>query len=46
LPRYARAPLLGAMPAHVGNLSRPAFLSAARGGLGPQFGGTWHPELS
>lgn len=44
LPRYAQAPLLGAMPANARRLSAPAFLAVARAGLAAELGGTWHPE--
>ena len=36
----AGRPLAGALPAGAGRLGRDAFLAAARGGLGPELGGT------
>jgi dethiobiotin synthetase len=33
--------LAGALPAGAGRLGRDAFLAAARGGLGPELGGTF-----
>ncbi|HET6909197.1 MAG TPA: dethiobiotin synthase [Mycobacteriales bacterium] len=45
LPRYAQAPLLGAMPARAGRLTPAEFFDAARGGLAAELGGTWHAEV-
>lgn len=41
----AGAPLLGALPAGLGDASPEEFLSAARAGLSPWFGGEFDPEL-
>jgi len=41
LETLAARPLLGALPAGAGALSREAFLDVARSGLGPQLGGTF-----
>ncbi len=41
LETLAARPLLGALPAGVGDLDQGAFLDVARAGLGPQLGGTW-----
>ncbi|SEF33725.1 dethiobiotin synthetase [Amycolatopsis pretoriensis] len=45
LPVAAGAPLLGALPAGLGDASPEEFLSAARAGLSPWFGGEFDPEL-
>ncbi|MEV4054473.1 dethiobiotin synthase [Amycolatopsis sp. NPDC049688] len=45
LPVAAGAPLLGALPAGLGDASREEFLAAARTGLSPWFGGEFDPEL-
>ncbi|MEU8639624.1 dethiobiotin synthase [Amycolatopsis sp. NPDC048633] len=45
LPVAAGAPLLGALPAGLGEASPDEFLSAARAGLSPWFGGEFDPEL-
>jgi dethiobiotin synthetase len=45
LPVAAGAPLLGALPAGLGEASPEEFLSAARAGLSPWFGGEFDPEL-
>jgi dethiobiotin synthetase len=39
LPRYARAPLLGRLPAGLGTAAPAEFLAAARAGLAPALGG-------
>lgn len=44
LPRDAGAPLLGALPEGSGELTAPAFLEVARGGVSPWFGGTFDAE--
>ena len=41
LPRVTGAPLLGCLPAGLGELGRAGFLEAARCGLGPDLGGRW-----
>jgi dethiobiotin synthase len=41
LETLAARPLLGALPEGAGGLDRPAFLEAARAGLGPQLGGAF-----
>ncbi|MEV6626254.1 dethiobiotin synthase [Amycolatopsis sp. NPDC051106] len=45
LPVAAGAPLLGVLPAGLGEASPEEFLSAARAGLSPWFGGEFDPEL-
>ncbi|MDX3194083.1 dethiobiotin synthase [Streptomyces sp. MN03-5084-2B] len=45
LPVAAGAPLLGVLPADIGQASRDDFLAAARAGLSPWFGGEFDPEL-
>nr|WP_103351426.1 dethiobiotin synthase [Amycolatopsis sp. CA-128772] len=45
LPVAAGAPLLGVLPADIGQASREDFLAAARAGLSPWFGGEFDPEL-
>lgn len=45
LPVAAGAPLLGALRAGLGEASPDEFLSAARAGLSPWFGGEFDPEL-
>jgi dethiobiotin synthetase len=44
LPVAAGAPLLGALPAGVGELTPAEFLATVRGALSPWFGGTFDPE--
>ncbi|NIH79291.1 dethiobiotin synthase [Amycolatopsis viridis] len=44
LPVAAGAPLLGALPEGAGELDRAAFLTAARAGLSPWFGGDFDAE--
>ncbi|WP_211225637.1 dethiobiotin synthase [Amycolatopsis nigrescens] len=44
LPVAAGAPLLGALPAGLGELTREEFLVQARDGLSPWFGGEFDPE--
>ena len=42
----AGQPLAGVLPAGAARLSRDDFLAAARAGLGPEFGGTFHGQTS
>ena len=42
----AGQPLAGVLPAGAARLSRGDFLAAARAGLGPEFGGTFHGQTS
>ncbi|MEJ2858872.1 MULTISPECIES: dethiobiotin synthase [unclassified Saccharothrix] len=44
LPEAAGAPLLGVLPDGAGGLGRDEFLTVAREGLSPWFGGTFDPE--
>ncbi len=44
LETLAARPLLGVLPEGSGGLDRPAFLQAAREGLGPQLGGAFDPR--
>lgn len=44
LETLAARPLLGVLEDGAGRLDRPAFLDAARRGLGPQLGGTFDPR--
>lgn len=44
LEMLAARPLLGALPAGAGSLSRGEFAATARAGLGPQLGGTFDPR--
>ena len=45
LPVAAGAPLLGALPAGLGAAGHEAFLTQAKAGLSPWFGGEFDPEL-
>ena len=42
----AGRPLAGALPAGAGRLDRDAFLAVARGGLGPELGGTFRAQFA
>ncbi|MFD9891899.1 dethiobiotin synthase [Amycolatopsis sp. NPDC059027] len=44
LPTAAGAPLLGVLPAGLGTVSREEFVTQARAGLSPWFGGEFDPE--